>query len=137
MTSELRPTECYVYITLPGETEAVTAGRYALTTDTRGTAIGRFVYGRSYLERVDRVPIDPVELKLAKRTYQTTTMKGVFGALRDAGPDYWGRRIIERHVGKPEISEIDYLLYEKRKRGWRHFSPYLVRERGLQFFGGP
>jgi serine/threonine-protein kinase HipA len=111
MTSEVRPSECYVYITLPGETEAVTAGRYALTTDAHGTPIGRFVYGRSYLERVDSVPIDPIELKLAKRTYQTTNMKGVFGALRDAGPDYWGRRIIERHVGKPQIGELDYLLY--------------------------
>jgi len=50
-------------------------------------------------------------LKLAKRTYQTTSMKGVFGALRDAGPDYWGRRIIERHIGKTEPGELDYLLY--------------------------
>ncbi len=111
MISERRPTECYVYITLPGETEAVTAGRYSLTTDTHGTAVGRFVYGRTYLERPDSVPIDPVELKLAKRTYQTTAMKGVFGALRDAGPDYWGRRVIERHAGKAELGELDYLLH--------------------------
>ncbi|VAW80488.1 HIPA PROTEIN [hydrothermal vent metagenome] len=111
MISEVRPTECYVYMTLPGKTDAVTAGRYALTTDAHGTTIGRFVYGRSYLERADSVPIDPTELKLAKRTYQTTTLKGVFGALRDASPDYWGRRVIERHVRKPDISEMDYLLY--------------------------
>jgi serine/threonine-protein kinase HipA len=111
MISETRPTECYVYITLPGETKAVTAGRFSLTTDAHGSAIGRFVYGRSYLERSDSVPVDPVELKLAKRTYQTTSMKGVFGALRDAGPDYWGRRIIERHIGKTEPGELDYLLY--------------------------
>jgi len=111
MISEAWPTECYVYITLPGETEAVTAGRFSLTTDTHGTAIGRFVYGRSYLERSDTVPVDPVELKLAKSTYQTTSMKGVFGALRDAGPDYWGRRIIERYIGKTEPGELDYLLY--------------------------
>ena len=116
MISEVRPTECYVYITLPGETEAVTAGRFSLTTDAHGTAIGRFVYGRSYLERVDSLPIDPIELKLAKRTYQTTTMKGVFGALRDASPDYWGRRVIERHVGKPELGELDYLLYASDDR---------------------
>ena len=111
MISDAWPSECYVYITLPGETEAVTAGRFSLTTDTHGTAIGRFVYGRSYLERSDTVPVDPVELKLAKRTYQTTSMKGVFGALRDAGPDYWGRRIIERYIGKTEPGELDYLLY--------------------------
>ena len=110
MISDATPTECYVYITLPGETEAVTAGRFSLTTESHGTAIGRFVYGRSYLDRSASVAIDPIELKLAKRTYQTTNMKGVFGALRDAGPDYWGRRIIERHVGKTQPGELDYLL---------------------------
>ena len=36
--------------------------------------------------------------------------KGVFGALRDAGPDFWGRRVIEKHAGKPMLSEMDYLL---------------------------
>jgi serine/threonine-protein kinase HipA len=109
MTSN--PAECYVYITLPGETEAVTAGRFELATDRRGTPLGRFVYGRRYLERRDSVPIDPVELKLANRVYQTTALHGVFGALRDAGPDYWGRRVIERHVGKSQLSELDYLLH--------------------------
>lgn len=111
MTSSEPPGECYVYITLPGQTNPVTAGRFSLTTDRRGTPLGRFVYGRSYLERNDCVPIDPVELKLARRTYETTSLNGVFGALRDAGPDYWGRRIIERHAGKPELTELDYLLH--------------------------
>lgn len=110
MTSEPGPSECYVYITLPGRTEAVTAGRFVLTTNRAGTSIGRFVYGKSYLERPEAVSIDPVELKLAKRTYETTALKGVFGALRDSGPDYWGRRIIEKHVGKAQLGELDYLL---------------------------
>lgn len=117
MTSKAQPTESpespesYVYITLPGETEPVTAGRFSLTTDRHGTPLGRFVYGRRYLERDDAVPIDPIELKLARGTYRTTALKGVFGALRDAGPDYWGRRVIERHAGKAELSELDYLLF--------------------------
>lgn len=110
MTSE-RGGECYVYITLPGKTEAVTAGRFVLSAERRGTPVGRFVYGRHYLERADRVEIDPVELKLAARVYETTGLNGAFGALRDAGPDHWGRRVIERHAGKPELSELDYLLY--------------------------
>ncbi len=110
MISELSPTECYVYITLPGQTEAVTAGRFVLTTNRAGTPVGRFVYGRSYLERAEAVSIDPIELKLAKRTYETTALKGVFGALRDSGPDYWGRRIIEKHVGKAQLGELEYLL---------------------------
>jgi serine/threonine-protein kinase HipA len=115
MTSEA-PGECFVYITLPGETEPVTAGRLALSVDRRGVPEGRFVYGRSYLERPNAVALDPVELKLAPRTYATASMGGVFGALRDASPDYWGRRVIQRHLGKAQPSEMDYLLYSPDDR---------------------
>jgi serine/threonine-protein kinase HipA len=116
MTSKQSPTECYVYITLPGATEPVTAARFELTTDRTGNPIGRFFYGKSYLERADKVPLDPVELKLSPRVYETTAMKGVFGALRDAGPDYWGRMLIERHVGKAAPGELDYLLHSPDDR---------------------
>lgn len=115
MTSEA-PGACFVYITLPGETEPVTAARFALTVDRRGVPEGRFVYGRSYLERPNAVSLDPVELKLAPRTYATASMGGVFGALRDASPDYWGRRVIQRHLGKAQPSEMDYLLYSPDDR---------------------
>ena len=103
-------TECFVYITLPGQTESVTAGRFQLAKDRRGNALGRFVYGKSYLSRGDAVSIDPVELKLSEETYETGLLNGVFGALRDAGPDYWGRRVIEKHAGVPQLGELDYLL---------------------------
>jgi serine/threonine-protein kinase HipA len=103
-------TECYVYMTLPGETESVTAGRFELTKDRRGNALGRFVYGKSYLARANAAAIDPIELKLSGNTYETARLNGVFGALRDAGPDYWGRRIIEKHAGVPQLGELDYLL---------------------------
>ncbi len=109
MTSS-RPPECFVYITLPGAHAAVTAGRFVLQPTPSGDALGRFVYGRSYLENPEAVEIDPVELKLSERTYETTHLNGVFGALRDAGPDYWGRRIIEKHAGIPKLGELDYLL---------------------------
>lgn len=109
MTSKTAHTECYVYIMLPGETGFVTAGRFELTQDRRGTPLGRFVYGQSYLKRPNAVDIDPVELKLGRGTFETTGLKGVFGALRDAGPDYWGRRLIERHIGG-QLGELDYLL---------------------------
>jgi serine/threonine-protein kinase HipA len=115
MTSE-SPTECFVYITLPGQTEPVTAGRFALTTDRRGTPEGRFVYGRSYLERPNAVALDPIELKLSPRTYSTVALGGVFGALRDASPDYWGRRVIQRHLGKAQPGEMEYLLYSPDDR---------------------
>jgi serine/threonine-protein kinase HipA len=89
---------------------ATTAGKFVLTQNVRGDALGRFVYGRSYLDNKDAVEIDPVELKLSTRTYETAQLNGVFGALRDAGPDYWGRRVIEKHAGKPQLGELDYLL---------------------------
>jgi serine/threonine-protein kinase HipA len=56
------------------------------------------------------VEIDPVELKLSRRTYETVQLKGVFGALRDAGPDYWGRRVIDKHAARTGLGEMDYLL---------------------------
>lgn len=102
--------ECFVYITLPGGVSAVTAGRFVLDKTRTGEPLGRFVYGRSYLANTGAVPIDPVELKLSEATYETVQLNGVFGALRDAGPDFWGRRVIEKHAGKPKLGEMDYLL---------------------------
>jgi serine/threonine-protein kinase HipA len=102
--------ECFVYITLPGAVSAVTAGKFVLETTRAGDPLGRFVYGRSYLQNPNAVAIDPVELKLSTGTFETVRLQGVFGALRDAGPDYWGRRIIEKHAAKAQLGELDYLL---------------------------
>ena len=109
MTSK-RAADCFVYITLPGEVSATTAGRFVLGATRKGDPFGRFVYGRSYLENPKAVAIDPVELKLTGATYETVQLNGVFGALRDAGPDFWGRRLIEKRAGKPLLGELDYLL---------------------------
>ncbi len=128
MISKESSAECYVYITLPGETSSVTAGRFVLEKTAQAQALGRFVYGRSYLKNPDAVEFDPIELKLSTRTYQTTQLNGVFGALRDAGPDYWGRRVIERHAGRAQLGELDYLLESPDDRAGalgfgRHQSP--------------
>jgi serine/threonine-protein kinase HipA len=110
MISKESFSECFVYITLPGKVSAVTAGKFVLDKNARGDALGRFVYGRSYLANQDAVEFDPVELKLSTRTYETARLNGIFGALRDAGPDYWGRSVIEKHAGKVQFGELDYLL---------------------------
>jgi serine/threonine-protein kinase HipA len=96
---------CFVYITLPGEVTPVTAAKFELSE-----GVGRLVYGRSYLARANAVEIDPAELKLGNEEYETALLGGVFGALRDASPDYWGRLVIERALGKVNLDEIDYLL---------------------------
>ncbi len=105
MTSEL-----FVYVMLPGQTSFVTAGRFELSNDRLGNPRGRFIYGRRYLERADAIALDPVELKLEARTFETLRLKGLFGALRDASPDFWGRRVIEKHAGVAALGELDYLL---------------------------
>ena len=76
----------------------------------RWTALGKFVYGKSYLARNNTVEIDPIELKLSDETFETTRLRGLFGALRDAAPNSWGQRVIEKHSGKTMLGELDYLL---------------------------
>ncbi len=102
--------ECYVYIVPPGQGAFVPAARFQWLPDQNGMPLGRLVYGRRYLERRDAVPFDPVELPLAPHVHETRTLGGVFGALRDAAPDHWGRRVIQRHVNAVDLPEIDYLL---------------------------
>jgi serine/threonine-protein kinase HipA len=105
----------YVYLQLPGSLEVVTAG-YFEQTERTGVRVGAFVYNPAYLGREDAVPIDPFELPLRPGRFETVKLKGIFGALRDASPDAWGRRIIERHLNSTTLSEIDYLLHSPEDR---------------------
>ncbi len=108
MTSERG---CYVYIVPPGATDFVTAGHFDVSVTPEGDSVGRFFYGRRYLERGDAVELDPVELRLRRGQYETARMDGFFGAIRDAMPDYWGRRVIERNTGHTQLEEFDYLMH--------------------------
>ncbi len=116
MTSKKQIHSCYVYMFLPGQVTPVTAGRFVLEINKNGIEVGRFVYAKSYLQHQDALALDPVELKLTPNVYETTAMHGIFGCLRDAGPDYWGRSIIQRYCGKTTLSELDYLLYSHEDR---------------------
>src|SRR5260370_9422002 len=82
MTSD-SASECFVYITLPGAVSAVTAGKFVQNKTRTGDPLGRFVYGRSYLENPQAVPIDPIELKLAEKTDETVRLNALFSALHD------------------------------------------------------
>lgn len=109
-------TECFVYIMLPGQTTFTTAGRFVMDKTRQGQPLGRFIYGRSYRDNPAAVPIDPIDLKITATTYETQALGGLFGALRDSSPDYWGRRVIERHFGSPGPDELDYLLHSPDDR---------------------
>lgn len=104
-----RELQAFVFIYLPGETVAVPAGVFTLYPDD---GIGRFSYGRRYLERRTAVPVDPVALPLGTRTREVSTNGGLFGAFRDASPDYWGRLVLAADAKVPPeaLGEMDYLL---------------------------
>lgn len=110
MTSER---EVYVYIQLPGTLEAVPAALLKVQMLPDGTQVGRFRYGGRYLAREDAVALDSFQLPLGKTNYEFTQLKGIPGAVRDAGPDAWGRRVIEHKLERSpaDLHEIDYLLH--------------------------
>lgn len=110
MTSER---QAYVYIQLPGTLETVPAALLKVQTLPDGTQIGRFRYGNRYLQRPDAVALDPFRLPLARTVFEFTQLKGIPGAVRDASPDAWGRRVIEHTLQRSaaDLQEIDYLLH--------------------------
>jgi len=110
MTSER---EAYVYIQLPGSLETVPAALLRVQTLPDGTQVGRFRYGDRYLQRLEAVALDPFRLPLDKTVYEFTQLKGIPGAVRDASPDAWGRRVIEHRLERAaaDLDEIDYLLH--------------------------
>lgn len=108
MTSE--PQRAFVWVWLPGAEEPVVAGRL----DAVGDVLA-FTYGRSYLERDERIPIYLPELPL-RRGRIMPRAGTVAGCIADAGPDAWGQRVILNHrIGRgaedtAELSQLTYLL---------------------------
>jgi serine/threonine-protein kinase HipA len=109
MTSER---QAYVYVQLPGTLNTVPAALLKIEKLRDGTFVGRLRYGDRYLERRDAVAFDPFKLPLGTVVHEFTKLKGIPGAVRDAGPDAWGRRVIEHMLerGPADLEVIDYLL---------------------------
>ena len=100
------PTEAFVWVWLPGAAEPVVAGKLI----NRGSVI-TFTYGRSYLERPEAVALYSPELPLQQG--ETAPLSGeIAGCVADAGPDAWGRRVIEyQRVGESaDLGTLAYLL---------------------------
>jgi serine/threonine-protein kinase HipA len=80
MISKLIQT-AYVYI--EGlDNKPVICGAYQLDINTN---LGHFIYGKSYLARLDAFPLDPINLPLIEDAHIANTE--MFGVFRDAGPD--------------------------------------------------
>ncbi len=90
MISKLpHPREAFVWIWLPNATEPVVAGR--LVPDGERIV---FIYGRSYRERADAIPLYLPELPLRPGPIAPTGTLELPNAIRDGAPDAWGRRVI-------------------------------------------
>ena len=101
----------YVFVHLAGG--PVPAGLLTMTDEPRNQ-FATFAYGRRYLARQDRVPVDPVALPLhdpgTERTFRTEEGFAVFGGIRDAAPDGWGQYLMYKAMGDRLPSDIDLIL---------------------------
>ena len=78
-----------------------------------------FAYGLNYVRRADALEVDPVSLSLRNRApvqgKRLLPENGLtmFGGIRDAAPDAWGRRVIEAKLKVPanSLPESQYLLH--------------------------
>jgi serine/threonine-protein kinase HipA len=114
MTSEVpRHDGCFVWTWLPDATEPVVAGRL-----TARDGLVTFTYGRSYLGTPGALPLYEAELPLRPGEQRPLPGLAIAGAIRDAAPDAWGRRVIlNRKFGlraadlhAVDLSEITFLL---------------------------
>lgn len=112
--------ELFVWIWLNEQEEPVVAGR--LRFSKRGH---EFVYGQSYLEAISSISLEPDTMPLKPDIFGPTT--SLFGVLRDAAPDAWGRRVLlyqlnMAHEDTAILSELDYLQHSSDDRiGALHF----------------
>ena len=130
----------YVFVHL--EEGPVPAGLLTMTDEPRNQ-FATFAYGRRYLERPDRIAVDPVALPLheagTSRTFRTEEGFAVFGGIRDAAPDGWGQYLMYKAMGDRLPSEIDLILASGEHRvGALAFGPTSAQpERITPWGGGP
>jgi serine/threonine-protein kinase HipA len=99
-------------------------GLLSLAEDGAMTLGASLAYGTRYIERANAMEIDPVALGLARKA----DVRGkallppagltLFGGIRDAAPDAWGRRVIEAKQKVPpnSLPESAYLLHAGSER---------------------
>ncbi|MGK5082058.1 type II toxin-antitoxin system HipA family toxin [Bdellovibrionota bacterium FG-1] len=67
-----------------------------------------FRYGKKYLERHDRIELDPIQLPLQDGTFVTPEGFSLFNGIRDAGPDKWGRYLLDKKFAR-SLTELEYV----------------------------
>lgn len=94
-------------------------GQLLMTEEGTEVRASSFAYGLNYARRADALEVDPVSLSLrnlddvlGKRLMPVHQLP-LFGGIRDAAPDAWGRRVIEAKLKVPanSLPESQYLLH--------------------------
>lgn len=72
--------------------------------------VGSVRYAPSWLEAPDAYALDPMNLPLGDEDRLIEQNRGIPGVLSDAGPDRWGRRLMERLSSRPPRNEVEWVL---------------------------
>jgi len=99
----------YLYAYLPGEAAPSLVGQ-VIVLATGNDGFCRFKYAREWLDHRRAFPLDPELLPLEEHEFESQPGWEVFSVLRDAGPDYWGRKLIERRLNRFGSTELEFLL---------------------------
>ncbi len=98
--------EAYVFIHLSGQW--IPCGYLTIREENR-EVLSTFQYGRRYLQRKEAIAIDPVQLPLGEALFSSTPDAPLFGGIRDAAPDGWGRHLLDRVAHPHSPGEFEYL----------------------------
>ena len=96
--------EAFVWIWLPDENKPVLCGKLQERVGEL-----QFFYGKSYLARSNAISLDIREMPLESGVFRPPIGE-THGAIRDAAPDAWGRRVLLYRLNQHTVTEIDYLL---------------------------
>lgn len=96
-------TRLYVWAPLSGQPKL--AGRLDWERE-----VGSFRYAPGWLDASGAYPLDPLNLPLDDADRVFDQNHGIPGVIADAGPDRWGRRVIERLAPHRPRDEAEWIL---------------------------
>ena len=114
MTSKAKQSDIFVWVWLPDAIQPVVAGKLT-KIDNRIL----FTYGQSYLDNPKAIALYDKELPLQSGVQEKSFgTEAMYGCIRDASPDAWGRRVILNKLlgakGKTadpaDLDEFTYLM---------------------------
>lgn len=91
-----------VWVWLPGEIEPVLAGRFQ-----HSPGRGKFTYDPAYQEA--RHPSLAPDMPVRATALRLSEGSGIFPVFQDAGPDAWGRHLLERRLER-EVDPFEALI---------------------------